>query len=137
MRVDHLEVETTGDQEDDCSDLGNARETACTPLGGLDQHGPPCCSHARGVRNAEGGLAHAGARSRAGTGRRRHRGERTRAGTGAHRLHRGEGGAIAAGNGKFRMVQDAGGRGAHGPVPGMQPQRGPTGQTFSLARREL
>ena len=37
MRVDGLEVEVTGDQEDDGPDRGNAREAACTPLGGLEQ----------------------------------------------------------------------------------------------------
>ena len=37
MRVDRLEVETTGDQEDDRPDRGNASETACTSLGGLEQ----------------------------------------------------------------------------------------------------
>lgn len=37
MRVDGLEVETAGYQEDDRHDGGDASEAACTPLGGLEQ----------------------------------------------------------------------------------------------------
>ena len=37
MRVDGLEVQTSGDQKDDRPDRGNASEATCTPLGGLEQ----------------------------------------------------------------------------------------------------
>jgi hypothetical protein len=37
MRVDRVEVELAGDQEDDCLDGGQAHEAASATLGGLEQ----------------------------------------------------------------------------------------------------